>query len=163
MFSRLNEAEKRVGELKAIQSARGIRARVYNNANITLTNNTATALTFNSELYDTDAFHSTSVNTSRLTIPYDGYYRVTGNVRFAANATGQRQVRLLVNNTTIIGFTVIPTSAAANTTIIQVTSDYQFVASDYIELVALQDSGGNLDVTSVAHYSPEFWIDKLIN
>ena len=39
--------------------------RAYNNANLALNNGTDTFLTFNSERYDTDAFHSTSSNTGR--------------------------------------------------------------------------------------------------
>jgi len=44
--------------------------------------------TLTTELVDTDAFHSTSTNTSRMTIPSgkDGKYRMELNITFAANS-----------------------------------------------------------------------------
>lgn len=45
-------------------------------SNQSITTNTATAVTFDAEDFDTDAFHSTSSNTSRFTVPAGkaGYY-----------------------------------------------------------------------------------------
>lgn len=162
MFDRIIQSEARIGELKSIQIARGIRARVFNSADQTFTTGVGAAITFDSERWDTDAFHSTSVNTSRLTIPFEGYYRITGNVRWATNNAGARLLQLVVNGATVIGRIVTP-PCAATVTDMQVTADYFFVASDYVELSAQQTSGGNLNVTTAGNASPEFWIEKLIN
>src|SRR5258706_1906708 len=162
MFDRVLQNETRIGELKSIQIPRGVRARVYKSTDQTLTTGVAAAITFNSELYDTDAIHDTGSNTSRLTIPSAGTYRVTGNLRYASNATGFRQAQIQLNGATTIA-SVVLTACQTNVTDIQVTPDYVFVAGDYVELIAGQTSGGNLNVSSAAHLSPEFWIDKLIN
>ena len=55
-------------------------------------NNTFTAVNFGVEGRDTDNFHSTSLNSERVTIPtgMGGYYLWTGTVGFASNVTGGR-------------------------------------------------------------------------
>src|SRR5262252_351500 len=61
------------------------RCRVYNNADITgLALNAAaqTLITYNSERYDTDNYHSTSSNTGRLTVPVTGLYLVNLTLEF---------------------------------------------------------------------------------
>lgn len=161
LMTRLQQLESRVAELKSLDSIRGIRARVYRTTDQTLTTGVAAAITFDAERYDTDAFHSTSVNTSRLTIPFAGYYRVTAGLRYASNATGFRQAQIRLNGTTLIG-SVVVSATATNITDLQVTADYLFAASDYVELIAGQTSGGNLNVSAAGNFTPEFWIDKLV-
>lgn len=163
MFDRILQTEARIGELKSIQIPRGVRARVYKSTDQTLTTATLTAITFDTERYDTDAIHSTSSNTSRFTIPYDGFYEIGTCIRFASNAVGLRQVRFLVNNTIIIGDIVISACVTSVTDIVLSGVVYQFAATDYIECFCQQVSGGNLNVTAATALSPEFWIEKLIN
>lgn len=136
-------------------------ARVYNNANISINNNTDTALTFNSERYDSSAIHSTSTNTGRLTFPVAGKWRVHGNVRFAANATGIRAVYIVLNGTTIIGNVLGNNTGATFQPTLQVSADYGFALNDYVTLNVFQDSGGALNVLVVGNYSPEFWCQYL--
>jgi hypothetical protein len=52
-----------------------------------LSANTTTTITFDSELFDTDGFHSTSTNTNRITVPSGkaGYYAVSGCVMTTTN------------------------------------------------------------------------------
>mgnify|MGYP001615564739 CR=1 FL=1 len=118
-------------------------ARVYNNANQTITTATVTALTFNSESYDNGALHSTSINTSRLTAAVAGRYLVHGFVWFNSNTTGQRQARLHKNGT-VVTHAIVPGSAVA--IVIHVSDILDLTANDYMELCVYQDSGGNLDV-----------------
>jgi len=164
IMQRITAIESRLQELKATDTPRGVRARAYNSAALTIATATLTALTLNSERYDTDAIHSTSSNTSRFTIPFDGYYRITGIVSWAANATGSRQTRIMLNGVggTTIGIVLEQASPAGVVLIQQVTADYLLTAGDYVELVVFQNSGGNLNVDTAANYSPEFWIDRLI-
>jgi len=66
-----------------------------------LTSGTAVVLTFGNEAWDTNAFHSTSTNTSRMTIPtgYGGYYLVQ---IVASVTTGtDTSIRLLKNGANI--------------------------------------------------------------
>lgn len=130
-------------------SATFVGARAYNSAVQNLANNTATAVTFDTELFDTDTIHSTASNTSRFTVPSGkgGKWRFTTNIAFAANATGWRGIYLFKNGTTkIIGSAMrhLPTSGASTSCVTSVTID--LVATDYIEVYAIQTSGGALDI-----------------
>jgi hypothetical protein len=163
LASELAALRKRVVDLEGLELGRGVRARVYNSADIVLATAANTALTFNSERYDSDTLHSTSSNTSRLTVPYDGYYLIGGSVRFAANATGSRSISLVVSNTSSIAGQNTDNLGAATTVQLTVVAAYQLVAGDYVELFASQNSGGNLNVLAVGNLSPEFWIERLLS
>lgn len=140
-------------------------ARVYNNANISIGGGAWTALTFNSEYWDThdnaaSTFHNTGANTDRLTIPAGrgGYYLVGASVEFAANATGKRGIRLVHS----VGATVFATSLEDATPTgvhaLTITSLWSLAAAEYVTCEAFQDSGGALNANRSADYSPEFWI-----
>jgi len=72
---------------------------VYDSSNQAIANGTTTALTFNLEYFDTNGFHSTTTNTSRLTVPTGkaGYYLMTAQGNYSLNATGQRDLILYKN------------------------------------------------------------------
>lgn len=132
--------------------------RVYNNAN--LSRNSAdfsTLLTFNTERYDTDAYHDTSSATGRIVIPtgLGGYHGVGGHVEWASNATGIRYLYLTINGTVIAA----DTRAAVNgeTTRLSVYTEINTSVADYFELLAVQTSGGALNVLATSAYSPEFF------
>lgn len=134
--------------------------RAYNNANLAIANAGLTALTLNSERYDNAAMHSTSSNTSRLTVPTGGggKYIVGGSWGWAISSSGSyRQGRALINNTTGIALLSLqPSAFHASEGFI--TSTYSFSAADYFELAVQQDSGGALDIGVAANYSPEAWM-----
>jgi hypothetical protein len=67
-----------------------------NTGSYSISNNTATALTFDTETYDTDAYHSTSSNTSRITIPAGkaGYFQVGALSAPHAYSLGRANTRL---------------------------------------------------------------------
>ena len=136
-------------------------ARVYNSANISIaTSGTSQALTFNSERYDTDSIHDIGSNTSRLTIPSDGTYLITAHVQFGASATGARGLGIRLGGSTNIAWHTQP-AAASGTTIVSLSTVYQFTATQYVELMAFQTSGGALNAEASADRSPEFTISKL--
>ena len=56
-------------------------------------------MTWDSEDFDTDGFHSTSSNTSRITIPSGkgGKYLLVAQTTFASNATGVRIWKIFKN------------------------------------------------------------------
>jgi hypothetical protein len=133
--------------------------RVYNSANESISNTTDVAVTFNSERYDNAAVHSTSSNTSRLTIPTGGggKYLVGASWQWALSAAGNyRQAKIKQNASTFVAFQTSQPSAshASEATICALDS---YVATDYAELYAKQDSGGALNLTVAANYAPEFW------
>ena len=141
-------------------STTAVGASVYMSGNQTLTNNTNTVLTFANENFDTDGFHSTSSNTSRMTIPTgkSGKYLINATLTHNTNGTGQRAMNILKNGTAI-AFSVMLQSTAANYgTGINGTTIADLVAGDYIEVQAYQNSGGNLDVLGGAANQAQFHI-----
>ena len=157
----IKQLERRIGKLEAqIVRQRFSGARVYNSGNITLSTGSGVNLTFDSERWDSDAYHDTSSNTDRLVIPIDGVYRITGNVAFNTNATGYRQLVFSLNDSITIA-AKRQSAISGISTIMDLTAEYQMVAGDYVVLRALQNSGGNLDVVAAGNYSPEFSIALL--
>lgn len=65
-----------------------------------IADNTTTTLTWNNEAYDTDSYHSTSTNTSRITIPTgkSGYYQFYGSARMNRNGTAGYTAAMLKKN-----------------------------------------------------------------
>lgn len=128
------------------------RAGAYHATTQSLTNNTETAVLFNTEDYDVGAMHDTASNTSRFTVPTggDGLYLLTGTVDFIASATGIRYLRWRKNGATAISGTMSqPGNASYNTQLVH-TVVAALVAGDYVELVAYQDSGGALNIGDAA-------------
>lgn len=123
---------------------------VYNSAAVTLTTNTLTKMTADSELSDIGGMHSTSTNTSRITIPSGegGLYVVTATVNFDPNATGERLIRFLVDNTTAYTCqSVGPNPTGGLGTQLNGVRTISLAAASYIEVQTRQNSGGNLDAT----------------
>lgn len=130
--------------------------RVRNTVDIPISNNTATALTFGAERWDTDSMHSTTTNTGRITINTAGLYNVYACVEFEPNNSGYRSAWFRVNGSSIIGAGTVSAAASSAGTNVVVATTWRFTAGDYIELLVQQTSGGSIDVQAVANYSPEF-------
>lgn len=128
--------------------------RARRTTNQSLTTAVAAAIAFDAERYDTDSMHSTSVNTSRITIVTPGLYLLTGHVSFASNATGVREVYLYLNNTTRL-VDVVTTPVTGDSTRVTATTVYKLAAADYVEMFAYQTSGGALNVEAIGNHSPE--------
>lgn len=139
-----------------------IGARVSNNANLTISNITFTALTFNTERYDTAGLHSTSVNTSRLTAPVPGVYLIAAQVVWDTGTTGQRYLDLLLNGATRIAAVDAGVSVSAGLyPAMAISTVYRLAAGDYVEARVYQGSGGSLAVLVDGAYSPEFMMHLL--
>lgn len=136
--------------------------RVYNNGNITINNTNETTLTFNTERYDTDSMHDTGSNTSRITFTTAGKYEVGFCLSWSFHAIGFRQVKILLNGTTIIGLFVVPAVTTGTQITVQMANTiYNFSASDYVELLVYQDSSATLNINAAGNYSPEFWAQRV--
>ena len=140
--------------LQKIDLPRDVSVAVYRTIDATFTTGVAQAINFNAERYDTDGFHDNVTNNSRLTAPYSGKYGVAATIRWAANATGQRNLRLVVNGATTIALVAVDATAAGNTDMC-IYREYELAAGDYVEVIVVQNSGGNLNVTAVGDCSPE--------
>jgi len=118
---------------------------VSNSAGQSISNNTTTTLNFDTETYDTDSFHSTSTNTSRLTVPSSGYYFVFAKVRWAGNSSGYRYILFRKNGTTsyqdILNYTPNASDFSQYFGLALPAS-----ANDYFELRVTQNSGGSLEL-----------------
>ena len=116
---------------------------VYQSAGQSMSNATSTVITFNSETYDTDAFHSTSSNTSRLTVPAGkaGYYLIFGQLAYPGNATGQRQAEILINASGGYAKNVQLNNGSSYITTPSFSTVLNLAVADYVELGGYQDSG----------------------
>lgn len=133
--------------------------RVRNSANISHTSTgNYQALTFDSERVDVGAMHDTVSNTGRITVPSggDGFYAIGGQIEFASNATGRRGIQIRLNGTTVIAREE-SANLGANDHTCTIATVYQLAAGDYVELMGLQASGGNLNMLASSAYSPEFY------
>ncbi|MFA4972675.1 MAG: hypothetical protein WC683_08675 [bacterium] len=157
--NRLNISSAGVTVTGSILGTSAIGARVYNNADITIGNNSWTALTFNSERFDTDDIHSTSTNTSRLTAARTGTYLIFGSVHWADNATGRRILRILAGGTDTIAR--VEYAIVSSSTAMTISTVYRLLANNYVELSVYQSSGGDLNVKYYGAWSPEFGMVRL--
>jgi hypothetical protein len=132
--------------------------RAYHNAAQSIANATGTAVALNSERVDTDGFHDSSTNNTRLTVPSGlaGKYQITAHIAWGAGSVGVRQLQLRLNGTTIIADNTISPPGAFAFSVPPVTTMYTLAVGDYVEIVVTQSSGGALDVISSGNISPEF-------
>jgi hypothetical protein len=140
-------------------------ARVYHNATAAL-GTLVQRLPFNSERWDTDAMHDLVSGLGfgeRLTCKTKGLYAIGAHVRWDANATGIRQLYLLVNGSGIIASEIQNAAAGGSTTDMGIATEHQLSVNDYVEVWVQQTSGGNLNLVSISTYSPEFWMSHISN
>jgi len=123
-----------------------------------ITNNTGTMVTWDTETYDTNGYHSTSTNTSRITIPAGkaGYYSITATGGFSGNVTGQRYYAFYKNGTLEL---IIGRAAGYSAdTVLSGTAVWNLAVGDYIELECFQNSGGalNFEGTIESQFSAQY-------
>jgi hypothetical protein len=118
---------------------------VYSSAQA-IANNTDVNFNFDSERLDTNGFHSTSTNTSRITIPTGlaGWYVINAKFRWDKNATGIRLLKIKKNGSEI---NAAPEQLGSSTVFMgnELNIIDYLVAGDYIEFGAFQTSGGALN------------------
>lgn len=120
--------------------------RVYNNTTISVVNGSPQALTFNSTSYDTYNMHSTSVDTSKVFARRSGIYVISGNIEYANNTTGNRIALLQVDGGRFIAISSTLALGGIYSTTCNVSTQYYLNTNQYVELVAIQTSGGSLNL-----------------
>ncbi len=125
----------------------------------------SSALTFASDVEDAAGFHSTSSNTSRLTVPtgYDGVYHVTANVYLNYAATdGCFHIQLRKNAGGAVGsgtFLAQSTSAVGTNNYIinggNLSAAVRLAATDYVEIFVAQETGGTVALVGTTQAHPE--------
>jgi hypothetical protein len=99
------------------------------------------------EEWDDAAFHSDTNNT-RFYAPVTGTYDCKGQISYAADASGRREIWIEANGTDEWNRVRVPTVGSSAATAIMTTADIYLVAGEYVILYGRQSSGGSLDVSS---------------
>lgn len=111
------------------------------------------AVLFTNEDFDPLGWHSSSVYPNIIVPDIAGYYHVDACLEFVANATGHRRAIISAKTFGAGPFSMAATSAVGHATIRPMLSVstvvYMNGSTDYVQLIAYQDSGGDLN-TSVA-------------
>jgi len=122
------------------------RAQIFRNSSQTISTGVATAIQFDAENFDFGSMHSNSSNNTRLTISDAGTYLISGVVEFDNNATGTRSVSIRQDGSvTLASFRENGPDASSNE-LVNFSLIFRFVGTEYVEIVANQNSGGNLDL-----------------
>lgn len=112
---------------------------------------TIQAVVFDTEAFDTASYHSTSSNTSRITVPVAGKYQFNANVAFASNNTGLRFTWFGKNGVTTGRYGAVSSAATqGDVTFHNISYTFNLAANDYIEVFVFQSSGGALNLNGDA-------------
>lgn len=133
--------------------------RVYDGSTQSISNNSRTAVAFDTENYDTAEMHDPSDNT-KLTAKTAGKYLMTASIGFSANATGEREAWI---NHSADGDIAGASRAGEGdrTNYLTVSTVYDMAADEYVVLQVYQNSGGSLNVNNgVWHH---FSLTKIIS
>jgi len=122
---------------------------LYKSANQSFSSGSGINATFDTELFDTDGYHSTSSNTDRITIPSGkaGYYLITGRATWNYSSTGQRigTIRKNAGATQLAQETQINMSSNYFTSLtVQIIAN--LAVGDYVVFENYQDGTGSLDL-----------------
>jgi hypothetical protein len=109
-------------------------ASLYKSGFQSLSNGVWTAITWDSEFFDTDAYHNTSTNTSRMTIPSGkaGKYLIAGMLDWSSG-TSSREIALYKNGSTerFLSKVILSSSSTWQQNFVTVIN---LAVSDYVEI-----------------------------
>jgi hypothetical protein len=120
------------------------RVHAYNSGTQSLSNATWTAITLDTEWFDTEAMHSIASETSKVTIVTPGVYRIVGSIAYASNSTGLRYAGLRTGGSTYIASAVL-SALTGEVTKLSVETVRYLAAGTYVELMGHQTSTGSLN------------------
>jgi hypothetical protein len=120
---------------------------VFNSGPQSVPNASFTAMTANSERWDTDGMHSTVSNTARITATTAGRYTFNTTMTFTANATGARAIGYAVNGGATVQVQAHDNAGGSVNSVLSASFDLVLAATDFVEVQAWQPSGGNLNIT----------------
>ena len=126
---------------------------LYRTADQSIANSTQTAISWNVEVYDTDAYHDNSTNPTRITIPagLGGKYLISTTLPYVASAVGQRVGYIHINGS-LTYLTAQGNLSATVGTFVDYAYTANLTAGDYIEISTFQDTGGALNVLGAVTY-----------
>jgi len=124
------------------------RCLAYASGATTCANNTETSILMAAETIDSNAMHDSAGANTRITIIESGYYHITGQLWWDANAAGYREVFLKKNGNTYMAHSrqlAVDGSVSQGESL----STIAYLAKDeYVELKGKQNSGGNLNTVA---------------
>lgn len=138
---------------------RADQCHVYHDADQSVGHLTWTALSFNTDVFDNNSMHDTATLNSRITIRRRGVYVIGFGLTWQSSATGLRAARLVQNGDTVrftAGLDAVSYSGA-RTPVWSPGILLSLGAGDYLEVEALQDSGGGSLNVENQPGSPRFW------
>jgi hypothetical protein len=112
----------------------------------TLSTGVGALVVFGAEDFDTAAMHDTVTNNTRITFATAGVYALMAGVEFDGSAAGLRTLSFQKNGATIVGITAEVINNGASPVGLTNCLTEKFAAGDYIEVVAAQNAGGNLNI-----------------
>jgi len=131
--------------------------RLSKTSSQSIATSTYTAIAFQAEIFDTDAFHDNTTNNTRITIPAGkgGYYLFIGKSNIADSATNIRVMRFFKNGATQLQ-NIAFTGRVEDTPQFTFSTIANLTAGDYVELSFLQNSGSSLDFGAGGATDSEF-------
>jgi len=130
--------------------------------NQSINNLSITAITWDTELKDTNAFHDNSTNNSRITIPAGkgGLYLITGQVSYAANSTGYRVGTIKKNGSDYFVFWNAR-ATDGEWSVGSVSNIIELAATDYLEMFTYHNAGTAVNINGGNTYGANFGVQYL--
>lgn len=129
--------------------------RAYKSSGQSLTTSFS-AITFDTEDFDTDTYHDNVTNNTRFTAPSTGYYSISGMVATDGNAITRIQFRL--NGSTVIHSVGVGNVGASSQNGMSSTIIYSLTAGDYVEMLG---AFGSTQTTTSGVSGTQFSIHKI--
>jgi hypothetical protein len=139
-------------------------ARATNSGPVLIPDSTITTVPFDQEDFDTANLHDNAIQNTRLTAPIGGIYVITGHASWPLGTSGGRGIYLSVKTGTTfrrIAGTVQKASDVGESKQ-TVSAVYLLGPGDYVELEAVQSSGGDENIQK-ADFSPALamtWVGR---
>lgn len=130
-------------------------AVVTNSVAQSITNDTSTVVTISTVVKDDFGLRNPAFP-NRLTANFRGLWMVVGDVEWAANAVGRRQVGFLLNGAATPTFNNDHQAFTALTQGQNTVGLYPLNAGDFVEMVVRQTSGGALNLNATSDFSAIF-------
>lgn len=134
--------------------------RLRKSTDTTIASGTSTNISFDTETYDVLGMHTTTGDTTKITFTIPGIYDIGAATKWAVNATGSRELRILMNG----GTDLCQQRMLVDLDLYQyqtVYGQYIFEKGDYIQLYVRQTCGVDLDLLAEDPTYPSLWVTKV--
>ena len=120
-------------------------------ASVSFANNVATTVAFDTEEIDERGDVDLAALATRITIPTSGWYQCDARMLFASTTSGREALQIRKNGSIELadGSDVASANGSPD---LHATAVRHFTQGDYIELLAIQISGGALNVPNATMY-----------